>query len=88
VCNPQAETLYEKRNKDGTTSPILGIVATDKGWAGIGGGKVLRSADGKVKESTLAKLRSWKGLTIGTSLAELVLVQVTGRPTPLVIPVR
>ncbi len=87
VCGPQAESIYAKQNKDGSTSPILGIVATDKGWVGLGGGKLLRWTGGKVKESTSPRLKSWKGLTLSFN-PELVLVQVTSRETPLVVPVR
>lgn len=87
VCGPQAESVYAKRNKDGTTSPIIGIVAIDKGWVGLGGNKLLRSTDGKVKESAPPRLKSWKSLTLSFN-PEFVLVQVTSRDTPIFIPVR
>lgn len=88
VCGPQAETIYEKRNKDGTTSPMLGVVASDKGWVALGGGKLLRSEGAKVKESAAPKPKAWKGLSLNQSTAELIVVQVSGRDTPVVVPVQ
>ena len=88
VCGQQAESVFTKAQKDGSTSPVLGVVATPKGWVAVAGGKVIRESGGKVKESTLGKLKSWKGLNILTSNPELVLVQVAGRDAPLFLPVR
>jgi hypothetical protein len=88
VCGQQAETAFTKAQKDGSTLPVLGVVATAKGWVAVAGGKVIRESGGKVKESSLGKLKSWKGLNLLTSNPEFVLVQVTGRDSPLFLPVR
>ena len=88
VCGTQAESVFTRTQKDGTSSPVLGVVSTAKGWVIVAGGKLIRESGGKTKESTLAKPKAWMGLTLVTSIPELVLVQVAGREHPLFIPVR
>ncbi len=88
VCGTQAESVFAKTQKDGTSSPVLGVVATTKGWIAVAGGKVIRESGGKTKESSLAKPKAWKSLNLVTSNPEFVLVQVAGRENPLFIPVR
>ncbi len=88
VCGQEAETVFTKTHKDGSTAPVLGVVSTTKGWVAVAGGKVIRESGRKTKESTLAKPKSWKGLMLQTSNPEFVLVQVAGREAPLFLPVR
>ena len=88
VCGAGADSVFAKTQKDGTSSPVLGVVSTPKGWIAVAGGKVIRESGGKTKESTLAKPKAWKSLNLVTNNPEFVLVQVTGREHPLFIPVR
>ncbi len=76
VCSVHAERLLPK----GASS----LVAAAKGWIAVGAGKLMRSKDSKVKESTQPKLTAWHGIDGSFSKDTVIVGSAT---TPLLIPI-